>query len=93
MIGRGRIIADAPIQDIINGKRPGADAGPHRPAGRGSCRALAGDGVTRRGPANAELLEVTGARPAPIAAAALAQQVLVYELTPLQASWRRPTWT
>jgi ABC-2 type transport system ATP-binding protein len=84
VIGRGRIIADAPIKDIITGKgqsrtRVRSDQ-PHQ-----LMRALAGTGVSVE-LKDHELLEVTGLDPRQIARAALDNQVLVYELTPLQAS-------
>lgn len=84
VIGRGRIIADAPIRDII--------------AGQGLSRTrvrtdqpeelqqlLAGTGVTVARQEN-ELLEVTGLEPRQIAGAALDSRIMIYELTPLQAS-------
>ncbi|MEO5779581.1 ABC transporter ATP-binding protein [Arthrobacter sp. PAMC25284] len=84
VIGRGRIIADAPIRDII--------------AGQGLSRTrvrtdqpdqlqqlLAGTGVTVARQEN-ELLEVTGLDPRQIARAALDGRVMIYELTPLQVS-------
>ncbi len=84
VIGRGRIIADAPIRDII--------------AGQGMSRTrvrtdqpeelqqlLAGPGVTVARQEN-ELLEVTGLEPRQIAGAALASRIMIYELTPLQVS-------
>ncbi|MCE3293284.1 MAG: multidrug transporter ATP-binding protein [Arthrobacter sp.] len=84
VIGRGRIIADAPIKDIINGK------GQSRTRVRTDqpdrlMKALAGDGVSAE-LQDRELLEVKGTDPRRIAQAALEHQVLIYELTPLQAS-------
>ena len=84
VIGRGRIIADAPIKDIINGK------GQSRTRVRTDqpdrlMNALAGDGVSAE-LQDRELLEVKGTDPRRIAQAALEHQVLIYELTPLQAS-------
>jgi len=84
VIGRGRIIADAPIKDIINGK------GQSRTRVRTDqpdrlMNALAGDGVSAE-LQDQELLEVKGTDPRRIAQAALEHQVLIYELTPLQAS-------
>jgi ABC-2 type transport system ATP-binding protein len=84
VIGRGRIIADAPIQDIIDGQskarvrvradRPQDLLGP-----------LAGDGVSSQ-VLEPELIEITGVDPRRIAETALRTGVLVYELTPLQLS-------
>jgi len=84
VIGRGKVIADAPIHDIISGQ------------GRSRVRVrtdeperlhqlLAARGATIEAP-DRELLEVTGLEPRAIAAAALEHQVMVYELTPLVAS-------
>lgn len=84
IIGRGRIIADAPMQDIISGQ------GQARTRVRTEqpdqlVQALAGDGVSSRA-LEPELLEVTGVDARRIAYTALQNQVLIYELTPLQAS-------
>jgi len=84
VIGRGRVIADAPIQDIITGKgqsrvRVRTDE-PDR-----IYQLLAGRGAAIEVPER-ELLEVTGLEPKSIAAAALENRVMVYELTPLVAS-------
>lgn len=84
VIGRGKIIADAPIKDIINGK------GQSRTRVRTDqpdrlMNALAGDGVSAE-LQDRELLEVKGTDPRRIAQAALEHQVLIFELTPLQAS-------
>jgi ABC-2 type transport system ATP-binding protein len=84
VIGRGRIIADAPIQEIINGN------GHSRTRVRSDqpeqlMHLLAGAGVSVEQQEN-ELLEVTGLDPRQIARAALDGRVLIYELTPLQAS-------
>ncbi|MEQ4519078.1 ATP-binding cassette domain-containing protein [Pseudarthrobacter sp. B907] len=84
VIGRGRIIADAPIQEIVNG------TGHNRTRVRTDqpdqlVRLLAGTGVSVEVQDN-ELLEVTGLEPRRIARTALENQVMIYELTPLQAS-------
>lgn len=84
VIGRGKIIADAPIKDIITGKgqartRVRTDQ-PER-----FMQLLAANGVSVEAQ-DRELLEVTGLDPRGIARAALENQVMVYELTPLQAS-------
>jgi ABC-2 type transport system ATP-binding protein len=84
VIGRGRIIADAPIKDIINGKgRIRTRVRTDQPDQL--MRLLAGDGVSVEAQEN-ELLEVTGLDPRQIARAALDSRVMIYELTPLQAS-------
>ncbi|WP_017197259.1 ATP-binding cassette domain-containing protein [Arthrobacter sp. M2012083] len=84
VIGRGRIIADAPIAEIITGKghartRVRTDQ-PER-----LMQLLAGTGVSVE-VHERELLEVSGLDPRGIARAALDNQVMLYELTPLQAS-------
>lgn len=84
VIGRGRIIADAPIEQILS------DQGQARTRVRTDnpselIRALAGDGVTSK-QLEPEMLEITGADSHRIARTALDNRVLVYELTPLQAS-------
>ncbi|WP_026533608.1 ATP-binding cassette domain-containing protein [Arthrobacter sp. H14] len=84
IIGRGRIIADAPMQDVIAGQ------GQSRTRVRTDqpqvlTSALAGDGVSSR-LLEPELLEITGVDVKRIAYTALQNQVLLYELTPLQAS-------
>lgn len=84
VIGRGRVIADAPIRDIITGKgqsrvRVRTDQPDHLR------QLLAGRGASIEVPER-ELLEVTGLDPRTIAATALENQVMVYELTPLVAS-------
>ncbi|MGO4248682.1 ABC transporter ATP-binding protein [Paenarthrobacter sp. RAF54_2] len=84
VIGRGKIIADAPIAEIITGKgqartRVRTDQ-PER-----LMQLLAGTGVSVE-VHERELLEVSGLDPRGIARTALDHQVMVYELTPLQAS-------
>ncbi|NKX55609.1 ABC transporter ATP-binding protein [Arthrobacter mobilis] len=87
VIGRGRIIADASIQEILDGQgrartrvRTGGPEGAQLLG-----RVLAGPGVSIEAREGC-LLEVSGVEPRAIAQAALEQQVLVCELTPLQAS-------
>ena len=84
VIGRGRIIADAPISEII--------------AGQDKIRTLVRTDQPeelRRALENREtsftqlepdLLEITGREPRSIAEAAVARQILIYELTPRQSS-------
>jgi ABC-2 type transport system ATP-binding protein len=84
VIGRGKIIADAPIKDIISGK--GASRTRVRTDQPGQLmQLLAGTGVSVEAQEH-ELLEVTGLDPRQIARAALDNHVMIYELTPLQAS-------
>lgn len=84
VIGRGRIIADAPIKDIINGKgRIRTRVRTDQP--EQLMRLLAGEGVSVELKDN-ELLEVSGLDPRQIARTALDNHTMIYELTPLQAS-------
>jgi ABC-2 type transport system ATP-binding protein len=84
VIGRGRIIADAPIKEIITGKGQ-ARTRVRTDQPEQLVRLLANDGVSVQ-LQDHELLEVTGMAPRQIARTALDNQVMVYELTPLQAS-------
>ncbi|EMY32715.1 ATPase component of putative antimicrobial peptides ABC transporter [Arthrobacter crystallopoietes BAB-32] len=84
VIGRGRIIADASMQDFL------ARSGQVRTRIRTDqpdalYRAVAAEGVSIEN-RDAALLEITGVDPRTIAQAALDHSILVYELTPLQAS-------
>ncbi|GAB3552535.1 ABC transporter ATP-binding protein [Arthrobacter tumbae] len=84
VIGRGRIIADAPISEILDGQgQTRARVRTDRPTDL--VRALAADGVSSQ-QLEPELLEITGADSRRIAEVALQRQILLYELTPLQAS-------
>ena len=83
VIGRGRILADAPINEVVGGGRVRTlvrtdDAG-------ALASAIEGEGVDVRRPAP-DLLEVLGVPPRTIAEAALARRILVTELTPQQES-------
>jgi ABC-2 type transport system ATP-binding protein len=84
VIGRGRIIADAPMAEILAG------SGTARIRVRTDQPAVLTDALSREGvqirSVEPEQLEVTGADARTIAAAALHRQVLVYELTPIAAS-------
>ncbi|MCC9144305.1 MULTISPECIES: ABC transporter ATP-binding protein [unclassified Arthrobacter] len=88
VIGRGRIIADAPIDEIIAGRDKVRTLvrtdNPHEllQAVAGSNLSGAVTGVEKE----PGLLEFTGVDPRAIAEAALARQILVYELTPQQVS-------
>ncbi|HET7414935.1 MAG TPA: ATP-binding cassette domain-containing protein [Arthrobacter sp.] len=84
IIGRGRIIADASMQDVIAGQ------GQARTRVRTDqpqilANALAGEGVSIQS-LEPELLEISGIDARRIAESALQNRVLVYELTPLQES-------
>ena len=84
VIGRGRVIANAPIGDIIAGKGQARVRVRTDQPGR-LHQLLAGRGAAVDVPER-ELLEVTGLEPKAIASVALENQVMVYELTPLVAS-------
>ena len=84
VIGRGRVIADAPIHDIITGKGQSRIRVRTDEPGR-LHQLLAARGASIEFPER-EMLVVTGLEPRTIAAAALENQVMVYELTPLVAS-------
>lgn len=84
VIGRGQIIADAPIAEIIG------NDGQSRTRVRTEqpevlVRALANDGVSSQ-QLEPELLEISGVDARQIAYTALQNNVLLYELTPFQAS-------
>ena len=86
VIGRGRIIADAPIQEIITGKGKGQGRTRVRTDQPETLMRLlngAGGAVDVQ---DSELLEVTWLQPRDIARTALDNHVMIYELTPLQAS-------
>lgn len=84
VIGRGKIIADAPVQDIIAGTRQ-VKTLVRTSAATQLSALLSGDGVTVD-QGQPETLEVTGLDARQIAQVALDNRVLVYELTPQQSS-------
>ncbi|MCY0905082.1 ABC transporter ATP-binding protein [Arthrobacter sp. H14-L1] len=84
VIGRGRIIADAPIADIIAGKQQARTRIRSQQVSELS-DLLAGEGVSVNSSEN-ETLEVSGLDAHQIARIALDNRVLIYELTPLNAS-------
>jgi ABC-2 type transport system ATP-binding protein len=84
VIGRGRIIADAPMQDIIAGGGK-ARIRVRTDAPDVLANAIAGEGVVVR-TIDGECLEISGIEPRAIAAAALERRVLVWELTPIESS-------
>ncbi|MDR6688065.1 ABC-2 type transport system ATP-binding protein [Arthrobacter sp. 1088] len=84
VIGRGKIIADAPIAEIITGKGQ-ARTRVRTDQPEQLMQLLAGTGVSVE-VHERELLEVSGLDPRGIARTALENQIMVYELTPLQAS-------
>ncbi len=84
VIGRGRIIADAPIGDIITGNgQSRTRIRTDRP--QELLQSLADTGFTVVRQEN-DLLELAGLEPRQIAGAALESRIMIYELTPLQGS-------
>ncbi len=84
VIGRGQIIADAPIAEILAGTRE-AKVRVRTPEVTRLSQLLGNNGVKVECHEN-ETLEITGLNPREIAQAALTHQVLVYELMPLSTS-------
>ncbi|MGG5752532.1 ABC transporter ATP-binding protein [Zafaria sp. Z1313] len=84
VIGRGRILADAPITEIISASSR-ARTRVKTPDPQDLMRILAADGVTLT-PTGPDELEVVGVPARAIAERAFDHRVLVYELTPLEAS-------
>jgi len=84
VVGRGKVIADVPMEQIIAGASSGAVI-VRTAAAAQLIRALESDGatVTRR---DAEELEVTGLTSRQIGRTALEQGIVLDELTPQQAS-------
>ncbi len=83
VIGRGRIIADAPIRSIIDGQsRTRVRVRAERPQ---DLLAGLGGGITSQ-LIEPELVEIAGVEPRRIAEVALREDLLLYELTPLQVS-------
>ena len=84
VIGRGRIIADAPIREILDGQgKARSRVRTDSPAELTALLAREGVSVAVQEDGH---LEVTGLEPREIAGTALGAGILVYELTPLQAS-------
>ncbi|HXD28211.1 MAG TPA: ABC transporter ATP-binding protein [Arthrobacter sp.] len=84
VIGRGRLLADAPMADVLSGTgaartRVRTDT----PAELANALAAPEVSVTTTGP---DTLEILGVSPRDIARRALDARLLVFELTPLQAS-------
>ena len=84
VIGRGRIIADAPIGEIIDGGgRLRTLVRTDQPAELRRELENRETSFVELGP---DLMEITGREPRTIAEVALARQILIYELTPRQVS-------
>lgn len=84
VIGRGKIIADAPIAQILAGAQRGK-VRVRTPEVTRLSQLLGNNGVTVEYREN-EMLEIIGLDPRQIAQTALLNQISVYELTPLTSS-------
>jgi ABC-2 type transport system ATP-binding protein len=84
VLGRGRILADAPVGDILAGATRGA-VRVRTPQAEELARAVGGPDVTITGVEN-QLLEVSGISAAQIGEAAAQFGIVLHELTPINAS-------
>ncbi|MGJ4843444.1 MULTISPECIES: ATP-binding cassette domain-containing protein [unclassified Leifsonia] len=84
VLGRGRILADAPVADILAGATRNA-VRVRTPQAEELARAIAGADVTITG-IEASLLEVSGLTSAQVGEAAAQFGIVLHELTPLNAS-------
>lgn len=84
VVGRGRVIADVPMQQIIAGASSGAVT-VRSPRAAELAIALAGEGVTVT-PVDREVLEITGLSAAQIGQRALDEHIVLHGLTPQEAS-------
>ncbi len=84
VIGRGRIIADAPMQEILSGARQSKVL--VRTQHASVLATLLGDSGVKVDQSETETLQVTGVDPRQIAQVALENGLLVYELTPQTTS-------
>ena len=84
VLGRGRILADAPVEEILAGAARSA-VRVRTPEVERLANAIQGGDVTITG-VEAQLIEVTGLSAAQIGDAAAAAGIALHELTPLSAS-------
>ncbi len=84
VIGRGRIIADAPVADII-GRAAGTTVRVRTPGAAALAELVQGPGITVTS-TEPGLLEVTGSTAPAIGDAAAAAGIALHELTPVQGS-------
>jgi ABC-2 type transport system ATP-binding protein len=84
VLGRGRILADAPVEQILAGATRNA-VRVRTPQVEELARAIASADVTVTG-VEAQLIEVTGLTAAQVGEAAARSGVVLHELTPLSAS-------
>ena len=85
VIGRGRLIADTTVAEIVDEASRGAMVLVHTSQADELARALRGDGVTVE-PRSDAGLEVRGLSGQEIGAIALREQIVLHELTPQRAS-------
>ncbi len=85
VVGRGRLIADTTVEEFVSGASTGAPVRVRSPQGQALVDALAGEGVEIRSVEHGAL-EVRGLTSEQIGEAATANRIVLYELTPLQAS-------
>ena len=85
VVGRGRVIADAPVADVVARART-STVRVRTPMPDGLRAALAGQPGTDVTPVEHDLLDVTGSTAPQIAAAAAAAGVVLHEITPQQVS-------
>ncbi|WP_199424863.1 ABC transporter ATP-binding protein [Actinotalea solisilvae] len=85
VIGRGRIIADAPVTDVVAGAASAGTVRVRTPHADALQHALAGPGITTT-PLEQGLFEVVGSTAAAIGEAAAAAGVVLHELTPVHGS-------
>jgi ABC-2 type transport system ATP-binding protein len=84
VVGRGRVIANVPVQQLIAGASRGV-VSVRTPHAKQLAEALSGDEVTINQPER-DLLEVTGLTAADIGQAALDAGIVLHGLTPQEAS-------
>ena len=84
VIGRGRIIADAPVADIV-AQATGTAVRVRSPQATRLVELLRGEGITVT-TSEPGLLEITGSTAEKIGEAAAAGQIVLHELTPVKAS-------
>ena len=84
VIGRGRIIADAPVADIV-AQATGTAVRVRSPQASRLVELLRGEGITVS-TSEPGLLEITGSTAEKIGEAAAAGQIVLHELTPVKAS-------
>jgi len=84
VLGRGRVIADAPVADIV-GRASGTTVRVRSPHATRLAELLAGPGISITSTAP-EVLEITGSTAEAIAEAAAAAQLVLHELTPVTGS-------